>query len=74
MEKQKYTVFCQYEYWGREGKTWTQWFKPSSSSFYDTENEAKEKIKQLKEGSKNVTKHTKLKYNYEVRLVDIKNK
>lgn len=65
----KYIIFERYEYWGRNGKEFTKWFKMPSSKFYDDENSAKEKIKQIRIDN-TIDKVTKCKHEYEVRLID----
>lgn len=67
----KYIIYERYEYWGKEGKTWTKWFRAILTPFYDTEKEALEKIKEMKESNKPITKATKLKYEFECRVEDI---
>jgi len=65
---QKYYIYCRYEFFSNEGKQFCNWFKASGA--FDTEDLAKEGIKKIKETSKEIDKHTKLKHEYEVRLLD----
>lgn len=55
-------IETRYQHWSRDGIVWTKWFKDYSK--FETEEEAKEDIKRLKElGSKQKLKH-------EYRIVD----
>lgn len=65
----KYNVYSQYEYFGPDGKTLTNWFR--IGSFHKTEDEAKEYIKKMKSLSDSNDKIMKLKHFYEIRYEDI---
>ena len=63
-----YTIFCRYEYWTKNGKEFTQFFKFDNE--YNTEEEVKNRIKELKEFSKQTDKVTKCKHEYKYEYVD----
>ena len=56
MSNIKYAIYCRYDYWGRNGKEWTNWFTSYGDRYFDTEDEAnivmKEKIEQCKASDK----------------------
>lgn len=66
----RYIVYKQYEYWGKNGKQFTEPFR-ASSELHRTEESAKNEIVQLKETSDTIKKATKLDCKYEIRLVDV---
>ena len=53
-----FTIQCRYEYFGSNGKTWTNWFNHSYSESPEDE------IQTLIEKSKEIDKITKLKHEY----------
>lgn len=55
-------IETRYQYWSKDGIVWTEWFKDYSK--FETEEEAKENIKRLKELS------PKQKLKHEYRVVD----
>lgn len=63
-----YGVYCRYEYWSNNGKTFNNWFKVGPN--FKTEEEANKYIKSQKETSKEIDKHIKLKHEYECRYID----
>lgn len=64
----KYCIYCRYEFWSSEGKKFNKWF--SSHELFDTEDEAKIKMKEMKKFVETCDKATKLKHEYEVRYID----
>lgn len=66
----KYIIFERYEYWGKNGKTFTEWFRAPIPEFYDDEKSAKEKIKEIKSNFGEMNKITKCKHEYEAKLID----
>lgn len=67
----KYTIWTRYERWTKNGKEFTNWFLGYGISFFDTEKEAKEQLKNYKESSNITDKAVKLKHEYEIRYIDI---
>ena len=67
----KYVIYEQYEYWGNNGKTFTEWFVAPMTSIHNTEKGAKEELKIVTENSKAVDKATKLKHCFEIRYIDV---
>lgn len=64
----KYTVYTRYERWTANGKEFCKWYH--NSNLFDTEDEAKESLNKLKETTKSIDKHTKLKHEFEIRYID----
>jgi len=64
----KYCIFGRYEYWANEGKKFTDWF--NTYNLFEKEEDAKSKIKKMKDFVKDCDKHTKLKHEYEIRYID----
>ena len=65
----KYYIYCRYEYISNKGnKEFTQWFRTDKE--YITEELAKEAVSMIQETSKQIDKSTKLKHEYEIRLLD----
>ena len=67
----KYAIWTRYEMWTKNGKEFTRWFLSYADSFFDTEKEAKEQLKQHKESTDITDKIVKLKHEYEIRYIDI---
>ena len=63
-----YAIFCRYEYWSKNGKEFTNFFKFDNE--YQTEDEVKSRIKVLKEFSNQTDKVTKCKHEYKYEYVD----
>ncbi len=63
-----YAIFCRYEYLGKNGKTFTKFFKIDNN--YQMEDEVKERIKELKEFSKSCDRITKCKHEFKYEYVD----
>lgn len=63
-----YAIFCRYEYWGNNGKSFSEYYR--TDSIFNTEDEVKNKIKELKEFTKPIDKVTKLKHEYKYEYVD----
>lgn len=63
-----YAIFCRYEYWSKNGKEFTNFFKFDNE--YQTEDEVKARIKVLKEFSNQTDKVTKCKHEYKYEYVD----
>ena len=63
-----YAIFCRYEHWSKNGKEFTDFFK--FDKLYNTEEEVKTRIKELKEFSKQTDKVTKCKHEYKYEYVD----
>ena len=63
-----YAIFCRYEYWSKNGKEFTKFFKFDNE--YQTEDEVKARIKVLKEFSNQTDKVTKCKHEYKYEYVD----
>jgi hypothetical protein len=69
MSNLKYHILCRYEYWGREGTTWSNWFHVAS--YYDTEILALEKMKEQQDCTKDIDKKLKLNREYKIEEIDI---
>lgn len=67
----RYLIYERYEHWGPNGKAWSKWFITFNTTYAKTEAEAKEAMKHIKKASTEIDKHTKLKHEYEIRLVDV---
>lgn len=67
MEKH-YIIIGRYEHWTNNGKVFTQWFPYNTNPM--SIDEAKEKIKEMKQGFVFIDKKTKLKHEYDVKLFD----
>lgn len=63
-----YAIFCRYEHWTKNGKEFTNFFKFDNE--YKNESEAKARIKELYEFSKQTDKATKCKHEYKYEYVD----
>ena len=63
-----YAIFCRYEYWVSNHKTFCDYY--NTGMMFNSENEAKEKIKELKDLTKTIDKATKLKHEYEYKYID----
>lgn len=63
-----YAIFCRYEYWSKNGKEFTNFFKCDKE--YKNEEEVKARIKELKEFTKQTDKATKCKHEYKYEYVD----
>lgn len=67
MEK-RYIIIGRYEHWTNNGKVFTRWFPYNTNPM--SIDEAKEKIKEMKQGFVFIDKKTKLKHEYDVKLFD----
>lgn len=67
----RYLIFERYEHWGKNGKTWTDWFRTYNTPFAKTEEEAIPFLNEMKKFSSNFDKHTKLKHEFQIKLIDI---
>lgn len=67
---EKFGVYCRYEYFARDGISFTKWFK--TEGVYDTEQEAKEHMKEQISDVKSLSKKIKRAYEFEVRKFDYK--
>ena len=63
-----YTIFFRYEHWTKNGQEFTEFFKFDNE--YNTEEEVKNRIKELKEFTKQTDKVTKCKHEYKYEYVD----
>ena len=67
----RYLIYERYEYWSKEGKTWTDWFLTFNSPYTKTEQEATTFLKEMKKFAADFDKHTKLKHEFKIQLVDV---
>ena len=67
----RYLIYERYEYWSKEGKTWTDWFLTFNSPYTKTEKEATTFLEEMKKFAANLYKHTKLKHEFKIQLVDV---
>ena len=67
----RYLIYERYEYWGKDGKTWTDWFRTFNTPYAKTEEEAKPIMKEMKKFASECDKHTKLKHEFQIKLVDL---
>lgn len=65
---QKYYIYCRYEFMSSNGKIFSNWFRTGKS--HETEESAKNEMNSIKETSKEIDKHTKMKHEYEIRCLD----
>lgn len=65
----KYYIYCRYEMFTKTGKQFCKWYMYSCNGFQSIE-EAKSRVKQIKEDCKNVERVTKLKYQFDIQKID----
>lgn len=65
----RYVIFVRYQYWGVNGKEWTNWFISPCLNFHKTEEGAKNELSKYK--ASNSDSITKLKHEYDIKLIDI---
>lgn len=63
-----YAIFCRYEYWSKNGKEFTEFFRFDNE--YNNENDVKKRIEELKVFSDPYDKVTKCKHEYKYEYVD----
>lgn len=63
-----YAIFCRYEYWSKNGKEFTEFFRFDNE--YNDENDVKKRIEELKTFSDPYDKITKCKHEYKYEYVD----
>lgn len=66
MEKTIWKIKCRYQFWGNNGVEWTNWFNDCTTGSFNTEEEAKTILENLKESTKNTDKITKLKHEFKI--------
>lgn len=67
----RYLIYERYEHWTENGKVWSNWFLTFNNIYAKTEDEAKKHLKTIKSTVAYIDKKTKLKHDYEIRLVDV---
>lgn len=67
MKDKKYQIYVRYEFWKRTGKEFNYW-RLLNNDIY-SENEAKEKIKEIKNEFGYIDQKTKLKHEYKIEEV-----
>jgi len=63
-----YAIFCRYEYWSKNGKEFTEFFRFDNE--YNDENDVKKRIEELKAFSDPYDKITKCRHEYKYEYVD----
>lgn len=62
-----YEILKRYQYWSRDGLSWSAWFVPYSTGIYCSKAEAMARVKELQHESRNVLKATKEKAEFQVK-------